>query len=257
MIAVGLYGVSKRFRSYNYRNRWLRRELIEFARGKRKRGEWWTVLHDIDIEIESGETVAVLGRNGSGKSTLLKLIAGILRPTSGRVVRCGTICTILDIGTGFHEDLTGRENVMLNGAILGLSEEYLRGILPEIVSFAELEGFVDTPLRYYSSGMTARLGFAVAMSADPEIFLIDEVLAVGDEGFRRKCYARLDELVARGRTIIIVSHDTEAVRRLCVRGVWLHDATVRMDGPIDRVCDEYIRYYDSVEHAAGVTGGLP
>ncbi|HUV06004.1 MAG TPA: ABC transporter ATP-binding protein [Armatimonadota bacterium] len=245
MAAISMHGVSKRFRAYDYGNRWLRRELIELMRGKRNPREWRTVLREINLEISQGETVAVLGCNGSGKSTLLKLMAGILQPTTGRVISRGSTGTLLDIGTGFHEDLTGRENVFVDGAILGLSERYLRAILPEIEGFAELEGFMDTPLRYYSSGMKARLGFAVAMSADPDIFLIDEILAVGDEGFRRKCFARLDELVSRGRTIVIVSHDIDAVRRLCTRGIWLHDGIAKADGPIHEVCDQYLSHYET------------
>jgi len=245
MVAIGLYGVSKRFRAYDYGNRWLRRELIELVRRKRKSHDWRTVLREVNLEIGQGETIAILGCNGSGKSTLLKLMAGILQPTTGKVIRRGSTGTLLDIGTGFHEDLTGRENVFVDGAILGLSERYLRAILPEIEGFAELEGFMDTPLRYYSSGMRARLGFAVAMSANPEIFLIDEILAVGDEGFRRKCFARLDAMVSRGRTIVIVSHDIEAVRRLCTRGIWLHDGIIKADGPIHKVCEQYLSHYEA------------
>jgi len=245
MVAIGLYGVSKRFRAYDYGNRWLRRELIELVRRKRKSRDWRTVLREVNLEIGQGETIAILGCNGSGKSTLLKLMAGILQPTTGKVIRRGSIGTLLDIGTGFHEDLTGRENVFVDGAILGLSERYLRAILPEIEGFAELEGFMDTPLRYYSSGMRARLGFAVAMSANPDIFLIDEILAVGDEGFRRKCFARLDAMVSRGRTIVIVSHDIEAVRRLCTRGIWLHDGIIKADGPIHEVCEQYLSHYEA------------
>lgn len=252
MPAIGLYGVYKYFKSYNCDTRWIRREFINLLIGKRKKSETWCVLRDIEFQIEQGETVAILGRNGCGKSTLLKLMAGILRPTSGKIVRTGKIGTLLDIGTGFQDDLTGRENVLINGSILGISERYLREILPEIEDFAELEGFMDTPLRFYSSGMRARLGFAVAMSADPDVFLIDEVLAVGDEGFRRKCYDRLDELVDRGRTIIIVSHDTDSVRRLCMRGIWVDEGYVRMDGPIEEVCDEYIRDYDTESIPVGV-----
>ncbi len=254
MSAISLHSVSKQFKSYNCQQHWLRRDLIDLLRGKRGKGDTWTVLHDINLEIGKGETVAIFGRNGCGKSTLLKLMAGILRPTAGRVVTRGTIGTLLEIGTGFHEDLTGRENVLVNGAVLGLAEKYVRLILPEIEHFAELEGFMDTPIRYYSSGMTARLGFAVAMSADPDIFLIDEVLAVGDEGFKRKCYKRLDELVSRGRTIIIVSHDTSPVRRICTRGIWLEDGTVRMDGPIEEVCDQYIEAFGPRETALDMIG---
>jgi ABC-2 type transport system ATP-binding protein len=254
MTAIGLYGVSKTFRSYN-NNRWLRRELVDLLSRKRKRGDRWELLRGVDLEIEEGETVAIVGRNGCGKSTLLRLMAGILQPNSGCVVRRGNICPLLDIGAGFHEDLTGRENVFVNGSILGLAEKYLKSILPEVEEFAELQGFMDTPLKFYSSGMRARLGFAVAMGADPDIFLIDEILAVGDEGFRRKCYVKLDEMISRRRTVVIVSHDTEAVQRLCARGVWLHEGTVRADGPIDEICRLYYAYFDEGEIPASSVGG--
>lgn len=249
MAAITISGVSKEFRRHNCRNRWLRREMVNLISGKRTRNDSWMVLHGMDFEIKPGETVAILGRNGSGKSTLLKLMAGILQPTEGRIITHGSICVLLDVGTGFHDDLTGRENVFVNGAILGLPRKYLKTILPEIECFAELESFMDTPLKYYSSGMRARLGFAVAMSAEPDIFLIDEVLAVGDEGFRRKCYARLDELVSRGSTIVIVSHDMRALQRLCRRGIWLEDGRIRSDGQINQVCEQYIGCFDAQSYA--------
>lgn len=255
MVALGLYGVTKEFKDYNCRNRWLRRELIEMLSRSKKRQDTRTVLQDVSFEVAAGETVAVMGRNGSGKSTLLKIMAGILQPTKGHVVRRGVICTLFDIGTGFHEDQTGRENVLVNGAILGLSEGFIRSALPEIESFAELEGFMDTPLRFYSSGMRARLGFAVAMSADPDVFLIDEVLAVGDEGFRRKCCEKLDELMSRGRTIIIVSHDVDTVRRLCHRGIWIHEGRMRADGPVDDVAEEYLEFFGDAGLTATARGG--
>lgn len=247
MLAIGLYNVTKKLRNYNCSNRWLRRELIDIVTRKNRDQGWWTVLKDINIEIKEGETLAVLGRNGSGKSTLLKIMAGIFQPTAGRVIRQGSICTLFDVGTGFHEDLTGRENVFVNGAILGLSEKLVKSALADIEHFAELEGFMDTPLKFYSSGMKARLGFAVAMTADPDIFLIDEVLAVGDEGFKRKCYVKLDELVSKGRTVVIVSHDIEVVQRLCSRGIWIRGGVVQADGPIRDVCRDYLDYCSGSE----------
>ena len=241
--ALSLSGVCKDFRRYKCRDRWLRRDLVNLVCGRSREPEKWTVLHGIDLQIRRGETVGVLGRNGCGKSTLLRLMAGILQPTVGEVRRRGSVCALMDVGTGFHEDLTGRENVFINGTILGLSERYLASVLPDIEYFAELEGFMDTPIKYYSSGMRARLGFAVAMCAAPDIFLIDEVLAVGDEGFRRKCIKRLQSAVSEGITVVMVTHDTYAVRELCARGIWLQDGSIRMDGPIDRVCDEYLSFF--------------
>ena len=245
MVVIGLQNVSKRLRRYDCRNRWLRREILESLSRKRREIEWLTVLHEISFEIEKGESVGILGVNGSGKSTLLKLIAGIMTPSSGEVTRSGRTCSLLDVGTGFQEDLTGRENVFLNGSILGLSEKLLKYLMPAIEDYAEIEGFMDTPLRYYSSGMRARLGFAVAMSANPDIFLIDEVLSVGDEGFRRKCYSRLDTLVSGGTTVVIVSHDTQAVKRLCNRAIWLENGIIRADGQSSDICDEYVNSFKS------------
>ncbi len=250
MITIGLYNVSKRLRHYDCRNQWLRREIVDFLRGKRRAPELMTVLDGINLEIEQGETVGILGVNGSGKSTLMKLIAGIMAPSDGEIVRQGRTCSLMDVGTGFQEDLTGRENVFINGAILGLSEKRLKFLLSEIEDYAEIEGFMDTPLRYYSSGMRARLGFAVAMSADPEIFLIDEVLAVGDEGFRQKCYKRLDLLASGGTTIVMVSHDTGAVKRLCNRAIWLDGGIIKADGPSAEVGDAYVDSFTGTKQPA-------
>ena len=245
MAPITLTDVSKRFKDYNCRNRWLRKDLIDTALGKPKDYGWRTVLRDINIEINSGETVAIVGRNGSGKTTLLQLMAGIIQPTTGKIYRYGSTCTLFDVGAGFHDDLTGIENVFINGAILGLPQRYLQSMLSEVESFAELQGFMNTPIKFYSSGMRARLGFAVAMIADPDIFLIDEVLAVGDAGFRKRCYARLRTHVSRGRTIVMVSHDTYAIEQLCSRAIWIHDGAIRADGPAADVCREYVDHFDA------------
>ena len=240
MAAIELHKVSKRFRAYSNRNdRWLRRELLAAFHQKDRTRDYWTVLENVNLEVHEGESVGLVGRNGTGKSTLLKLVAGILQPTSGRVTVNGSMCALLELGAGFSLDLTGKENVFLYGTILGLGEDYIRRVLPDILDFAELDGFMDTPLKYYSSGMRARLGFGVAMSADPEIFLIDEVLAVGDEGFRRKCYERLEGLVSRRKTIVMVSHDLDTIRRLCARVVWVDGGYIQADGPVARVVDAY------------------
>jgi ABC-type polysaccharide/polyol phosphate transport system ATPase subunit len=257
MVTIGLYNVTKRLRKYGTRNRWLRQDVLHYVLGSGGGTEWLTVLDGINLEIEQRERVGILGTNGSGKTTLLKLMGGIMVPSEGEVRRMGRAFSLLDVGTGFQEDLTGRENVFLNGALLGLSDGRLKYLMPEIEYYAELEGFMDTPLRYYSSGMRARLGFAVAMTADPEIFLIDEVLAVGDEGFRAKCYQRLDQLVASGTTIVIVSHDTEAVKRLCSRAVWLKGGSVHMDGAVQDVCSKYlISFYGGKRSEAGAVPGI-
>jgi len=240
MLTIGLYDVSKRFRAYSSRNdRWLRRELMSsLRRGKRSR-DYWTVFENVNLEVGEGEIVGVIGRNGTGKSTLLKLIAGILQPTSGRIVVEGSVCALLELGVGFSLDLTGRENVFLYGTILGLQECHIKQVLPDILEFAELDGFLDTPLKYYSTGMRTRLGFAVAASADPDVFLMDEVLAVGDQGFREKCERKLQELIRSGKTIMLVSHDLDAVRALCSRVVWLDSGYIRADGPAHEVTSAY------------------
>lgn len=248
-VAISLHNVCKEFRLHNCRDRWLRREIVDTILGRRKEPEKLSVIKGVDLTIERGETVAILGRNGCGKSTLLRLMAGILQPTSGRVSRHGSVCAVFDACTGFHPDLTGRENVFINGTILGLSERYLQSIMTDVEYFSELEGFMDTPTKYYSSGMTARLGFAVAMCADPDIFLIDEVLAVGDEGFRIKCLKRLGSAISQGVTAVIVTHDTYSVRSLFRRGIWLDGGAIRMDGPIDEVCDEYMSYFYGKQQA--------
>lgn len=247
-VAVSLHSVSKKLRRYNCRDRWLRRDLLQLVFGKNRRDERLTVLDGIDLDIRTGEAVGIVGVNGSGKSTLLKVVAGIFSPTSGSVIRRGSVCCLLDLGAGFHDELTGRENIQINGAILGIPEKYLGLAIPEIEEFADLQGFLDTPIRYYSSGMKARLGFSIAMNADPDIFLIDEVLAVGDEGFREKCFRHLEGLVSRGATVIIVSHDAAALKRLCGRTIWLDGGRIRADGPSAQVCEEYSSHF-------GVFGG--
>jgi len=240
MPAIGLYDVDKRFRTYAGRSdRWLRRELIGSLMGRNRREDYWTVLQGINLEVGEGEIVGLIGRNGAGKSTLLKLIAGILQPTSGRIVVNGAACALLELGAGFSLDLTVRENVMLYGTILGLQEGHIRRVMPEIMDFAELDGFLDTPLKYCSSGMRARLGFAVATTADPDIFLLDEILAVGDQGFKQKCQDKLSELFGGGKTIVLVSHDLDAIRSLCTRAAWLDAGGIRADGPAQAVCDAY------------------
>ncbi len=240
MLTITLYDVSKRFRAYSSRNdRWLRRELTSCLRRKERLQDYRTVLERISLEVAKGEIVGLIGRNGTGKTTLLKLIAGILQPTSGRIVVEGSVCALLELGAGFSLDLTGRENVFLYGSILGLEERHIRRVLPDILEFADLDGFLDTPLKYYSTGMRTRLGFAIATSAEPDVFLIDEVLSVGDQGFREKCERKLRELIGTDRTIVLVTHDLDAVRRLCTRAVWLEDGCVKADGPAREVASAY------------------
>jgi ABC-2 type transport system ATP-binding protein len=190
-------------------------------RAGRIKWEEFRALDDVSFSVEQGETLAMLGHNGSGKSTLLKCVAGTLRPTTGSITHRGRLAALLELGAGFHPDLTGRENVFLNGSILGFSKGQIEGIFDDIVDFAELEEFIDLQVKHYSSGMYARLGFAVAINVDPDILLVDEVLSVGDEAFQRKCIDRIRRMQREGRTILVVSHATDMVRQICDRAVVL------------------------------------
>ncbi|MBB6403925.1 ABC transporter ATP-binding protein [Arthrobacter sp. AZCC_0090] len=190
-------------------------------------------LHNVDLEIQQGETVALLGLNGSGKSTLLKHISGVMLPDSGSVRTRGRVAGLIEVGAGFHHDLSGRDNVYLNGAILGMTESQIDEQFDSIVEFSEIGEFIDTEVRFYSSGMYLRLAFSVAVHTDPEVFLVDEILAVGDEPFQRKCLAKIKELSAAGKTLVVVSHDLELVSRICDRGVVLKHGNVVFDGAID------------------------
>ncbi len=191
----------------------------------------FNALDGVSFEVRDGESVALLGFNGSGKSTLLKLISGVLRPDTGTVGTRGRVAGLIEVGAGFHPDLTGRENVYLNGAILGMTEQQIDARFDDIVGFSEIEKFIDTEVKFYSSGMFLRLAFSVAVHSDPEVFLIDEILAVGDEPFQRKCIDRITELKAEGRTLVIVSHDLDLVSRICERGILLEKGHKVADGP--------------------------
>jgi ABC-type polysaccharide/polyol phosphate transport system ATPase subunit len=196
-------------------------------------------LRGVNLEVRQGEVFGIIGKNGAGKSTLLKFIARVLHPTEGRVWVRGRVAPLLDISAGFHPELTGRENVFLNGTLLGLSRKEITDKFTGIVDFAELWDFIEAPLRMYSSGMMARLGFAVATAVEPDILLIDEVLAVGDEAFRRKCAERMQRFRRRGTTILLVSHDMNTVKQLCRRAVWLNKGEIKLLGPASEVVAQY------------------
>lgn len=196
-------------------------------------------LSEFDLEVRSGERVGVIGRNGAGKSTLFRVIARVLPPSSGRIVIVGRIAPILELGLGFHGELTGRENVLLQSALLGFSRSETRRRLDRIVSWAELEAFVDSPIRTYSTGMAARLAFAVATDVDPDILLVDEALSVGDEKFQRKCRERMTALQAHGKTVMLVSHSLEQIRANCDRAIWIHHGRKVRDGDAAAVTGEY------------------
>jgi ABC-type polysaccharide/polyol phosphate transport system ATPase subunit len=225
--------VSKHFRLYHEPVSSLKERFVHFNR--RSFDEFWA-LQDVSLEVAQGETVGLLGHNGSGKSTLLKCVAGTLRPTSGHVRKTGRVAALLELGSGFHPDLTGRENLFLNGSILGLSRRDVAKIFDDVVAFAELEPFIDNQVKYYSSGMYARLAFALAVNVEPEILLVDEVLSVGDEAFQRKCLARIEEFQREGRTILLVSHSADTVRRICDRAAVLdHGHLVALGDPAHSV----------------------
>ncbi len=210
------------------------KELVMWTlrgRGGELRDEF-TALDHINLTIEQGESVALLGLNGSGKSTLLKLISGVLRPDEGVIGVRGRVAGLIEVGAGFHPDLTGRENVYLNGAILGMTEAEIDARFEEIVAFSEIEKFLDTEVKFYSSGMFLRLAFSVAAYSQPDVFLIDEILAVGDEPFQHKCLARIQALREDGQTLVIVTHDLEMVQRVAERGVVLRDGRVAVDGDV-------------------------
>jgi ABC-2 type transport system ATP-binding protein len=210
--AISVAGVSKRFRLYHEKYTSLKERLIHLGRIPFE--DFWA-LRDIHLDIEEGATVGLLGHNGSGKSTLLKCVAGILRPTTGVIATRGRVAALLELGAGFQPELTGRENIFLNGALLGMSKRAIAQRFDDIVAFAELEQFIDTQVRFYSSGMYVRLGFAVAVNVDPAILLVDEVLAVGDESFQRKCLDRVRQLQREGRTILVVTHSPDLARQVC------------------------------------------
>ena len=224
-VAIEIDTVSKRFRLYQEQVQSLKERII---RGHVPHEDFWA-LRDISFEVKEGETVGLLGHNGSGKSTLLKCVAGILRPTSGRIVASGRMASLLELGAGFHPELTGRENVYLNGSILGLSKVEISRVFDDIVAFAEIEPFIDNQVKHFSSGMYARLGFAVAVNVDPDVLVIDEVLSVGDEAFQRKCINRIKTFQAEGRTILFVTHAADTVRQICDRAVVLDHGRMVID----------------------------
>ena len=201
---------------------------------------WFWALRDIELSIRSGEIVGIVGRNGAGKSTLLKILARIVTPTQGRVGVRGRVGSLLEVGTGFHPELTGRENVFLNGAILGMPRSEIRKRFDEIVAFAEIESFLETPVKRYSSGMAVRLAFAVAAHLEPDVLIIDEVLSVGDQAFQRKCLGKASQLGAQGRTVLVVSHNLAAISNLCQRAVLLRDGRLVADDVPERIIDQYL-----------------
>jgi lipopolysaccharide transport system ATP-binding protein len=206
---------------------------------RRSKGETFWALKDVSLEVKEGEVLGLIGRNGAGKTTLLKILSRITRPTEGWAEIHGRVGSLLEVGTGFHPELTGRENTFLSGAILGMSKREIESKFDEIVAFAELEKFIDTQVKHFSSGMYVRLAFAVAAHLEPEILLVDEVLAVGDINFQKKCLGKMGDVARAGRTVVLVSHQLNQIRRLCHRALWIDDSSVRQDGPTHEVVSAY------------------
>ena len=212
--------------------------VVQLLRGKIKYEEFWA-LKNVSFEVERGEVVGIIGHNGAGKSTLLKVISGILKPTGGSLEVHGNVVPMLELGSGFDHDLTGREIIFLNGSILGYSEKYLKEKYEQIVEFSELGKFIDVPIRNYSSGMLMRLAFSIATVVQPEILIVDEILAVGDAAFQEKSKARMLELMSGGTTVLFVSHSLEQIREMCDRVIWLEHGQIKAIGATKEICDAY------------------
>jgi lipopolysaccharide transport system ATP-binding protein len=250
VVAVQVEGVSKRFRRQTIQpSATLKSAIVDFLRGRKitETPSTFQALKEVTFAVPSGHTLGIIGRNGSGKSTLLKLLTGIYRPDRGKIAVQGKVGALLELGAGFHPEFSGRENIFINGIVLGLSKREVRQQLDDIIRFAELEAFIDEPVKTYSVGMYMRLGFSVAVHADPDVLLIDEILAVGDEAFFQKCYDKLAAFRRRGKTIILVSHDLNTVSRWCDTVVWLDDGRVQEQGMPERVIDLYRQHVAAQE----------
>ena len=230
--------VSMCFRMDTTRTTNLKEWFVKWAKGQRKYEDFYA-LKDVSLEVKRGEVLGIVGRNGSGKSTLLKVISGIYKPTSGTAVSAGRVAPMLELGSGFDPELSGRENIFLNGAIMGFDEEYLKTKYDDIVTFSELGDFINVPLKTYSSGMVMRLAFSVATMVEPEILIVDEILAVGDAAFQQKSFDRMMQIIRGGTTVLFVSHHEEQIRALCDRVLWLDHGQVVEIGPMAEVSDRY------------------
>lgn len=237
-IAIRVNHVYKSFRVYYDRANTLKERLLFWNRNKCEEKK---ILKDIDITIHKGETVALVGVNGSGKSTLLKLMTQIIYPDQGTIETSGKLVSLLELGAGFHPDFSGRENIYFNASIFGLSHSEINERLDDIIQFSELSDFIDNPVRTYSSGMYMRLAFSIAINVDAEILLIDEILAVGDQHFQEKCYAKMQELKSQGKTMVFVTHSMLVAKKYCERAIWLYRGQVQMDGDATKVIDEYVK----------------
>ena len=236
--AIEIKHVTKSFKIYYDKASTLKEHLLFW---KRNESELYTALKDINLDIKKGETVGLIGVNGSGKSTLLKLMTKIIYPTKGEIITHGKLTSLLELGAGFHQDFTGRENIYFNAAIFGLTRQEIDKRLDEIIEFSELGEFIDNPVRTYSSGMYMRLAFSIAINVDAEILLIDEILAVGDQHFQEKCFNKLQELKNSEKTIVIVSHSLDQIENLCTPAIWINNGLVEMDDTPSKVIPEYLK----------------
>lgn len=235
---IRAHDISMRYLMTYDRIQSIKEYVVQLLRGKIKYEEFWA-LKNVSFEVERGEVVGIIGHNGAGKSTLLKVISGILKPTGGSLEVHGNVVPMLELGSGFDHDLTGRENIFLNGSILGYSEKYLKEKYEQIVEFSELGKFIDVPIRNYSSGMLMRLAFSIATVVQPEILIVDEILAVGDAAFQEKSKARMLELMSGGTTVLFVSHSLEQIREMCDRVIWLEHGQIKAIGATKEICDAY------------------
>lgn len=235
---IEVSNVSVRFNLEQEKTDTIKEYLLKLVKGQLHFNEFYA-LRDVSFNVERGDSLALIGTNGSGKSTMLKLIAGVLYPSRGKVSVKGSIAPLIELGAGFDIDLTARENIFLNGAVLGHSRAYMKKHFDEIVDFAEIEEFIDVPVKNFSSGMVARLGFSIATQVRADILVVDEILAVGDFLFQQKCYRRMEEMLSGGTTLLFVSHDAEMVKRMCRRAVWLNNGVMMDIGEAAAVCDNY------------------
>jgi lipopolysaccharide transport system ATP-binding protein len=248
---ISVCNISKRYRLGQLMGgKSLRESLMSLGGSGKADAEYLWALQDVNFEISPGEAVGIIGRNGAGKSTLLKVLSRITKPTTGTIRVAGRVAALLEVGTGFHEELSGRENIYLNGSILGMTRAEVDGKFDDIVDFAETRKFLDTPIKRYSSGMRLRLGFAVAAHLEPDVLLVDEVLAVGDTSFQKKCLGALDDLRNGNRTVIFVSHNMAAVENLCTRAIWIDDGCVRQDGQPKDVIQSYLASFGTASGAS-------
>ena len=236
--SIEVKNVTKKFKVFYDKPNTLKERLVFW---KNNKADERTVLENINLNIKKGDTVALIGVNGSGKSTLLKLMTKIIYPTKGSIITRGKLTSLLELGAGFHDDFTGRENIYFNASIFGLTRKEIESKIDDIIEFSELGDFIDNPVRTYSSGMYMRLAFSVAINVEAEILLIDEILAVGDQHFQDKCFAKLNELKESDKTIVIVSHSLDSIKKLCNRAVWINKGHIEKDGKTDEVIEEYLK----------------